>query len=61
MFKQNNHLGSIAVNYKYTIDHTWFKHLQTLVQIQIPYSMEYFNLNEKVYNKTTGLACKWLK
>ena len=23
--------------------------------------MEYFNLTEKVYNKTSGLACKWLK
>ena len=23
--------------------------------------MDYFNLTEKVYNKTSGLACEWLK
>ena len=23
--------------------------------------MEYFSLTEKVYNKTSGLACEWLK
>ena len=23
--------------------------------------MEYFNLTEEIYNKTSGLACEWLK
>ena len=31
------------------MDYTWIKHLQAVVQMQIPYSMEYLNLN--IYNQ----------
>ena len=60
--KQNSSSGSITINISTLYITIWFKHpLSLSIKKQFPYPMEYFNLTEEIYNKTSGLACEWLK